>query len=215
LAGTVAALVVGGYFLVPWVDTALNTVSTDDAYVNGHVTFVAPRVTGQVKEVLVDDNQRVKKGDLLVQLDKEPVQVQVSLKRAAVRVAEANFTAAESKARGLEAQLGSQRWKVQNATEAVHNQIALLRARVAILRTKEATLNRARSDFDRARQLTPSGAISREEFDHRQEDIRVAEASLNQAREEVYQVRASLGLAPLLESGKNLTVGFNRRLAPF
>ena len=49
-------LAVGGYFLVPWVVTALNTVSTDDAYVNGHVTFVAPRVAGQVTKVLVDDN---------------------------------------------------------------------------------------------------------------------------------------------------------------
>ena len=49
-----------------------NTVSTDDAYVNGHVTFVAPRVSGQVSRVLVDDNYRVKKGALLVQLDKEP-----------------------------------------------------------------------------------------------------------------------------------------------
>src|SRR5262249_14988620 len=68
-AGTVAALVAGGYFLAPWVSTALNTVSTEDAYVNGHVTLVAPRVTGQVKKVSVDDNQRVKKGDLLVQLD--------------------------------------------------------------------------------------------------------------------------------------------------
>src|SRR5271154_120592 len=48
LAGTVAALAVAGYFLVPFVDTAVNTVSTDDAYVNGHVTYVAPRVTGQV-----------------------------------------------------------------------------------------------------------------------------------------------------------------------
>ena len=75
LAGAVAALAVGGYFLAPWVNTALNTVSTDDAYVNGHVTFVAPRVPGQVMKVLVDDNQRVKKGDLLVQLDKEPFQV--------------------------------------------------------------------------------------------------------------------------------------------
>ena len=70
-----AALAVGGYFLAPWVNTALNTVSTEDAYVNGHVTFVAPRVPGQVMKVLVDDNQRVKKGDLLVQLDKEPLQV--------------------------------------------------------------------------------------------------------------------------------------------
>ena len=79
LAGAAAGLVVGGYFLVPWVNTALNTVSTDDAYVNGHVTFVAPRVSGQVAKVLVDDNHRVKKGDLLVQLDKEPFQVQVVL----------------------------------------------------------------------------------------------------------------------------------------
>ena len=51
----------------PMVRTALNTVSTDDAYVNGHVTFVAPRVAGYVTAVLVDDNQRVKAGDLLAQ----------------------------------------------------------------------------------------------------------------------------------------------------
>ena len=43
-AGAVAGLAVGGYLLVPAVETALNTVSTDDAYVNGHVTLVAPRV---------------------------------------------------------------------------------------------------------------------------------------------------------------------------
>ena len=57
---------------VPWVLKLLSTVSTDDAYVNGHVTFVAPRVAGQVARVLVDDNNRVHKGDLLVQLDPEP-----------------------------------------------------------------------------------------------------------------------------------------------
>ena len=76
----------GGWGLLPGpvVETMLNTVSTDDAYVNGHVTFVAPRVAGQVIKVLVDDNYRVKKGDLLVQLDKEPYQVQVAIKQAAV-----------------------------------------------------------------------------------------------------------------------------------
>src|SRR5271170_7396444 len=55
---------------IPWVLQILGTVSTDDAYVNGHVTFVAPRVAGQVEKVLVDDNNRVHKGDLLVQLDR-------------------------------------------------------------------------------------------------------------------------------------------------
>ena len=51
LAGVVAALVVGGHFLAPWVNTALNTVSTEDAYVNGDATFVAPRVSHPFSEM--------------------------------------------------------------------------------------------------------------------------------------------------------------------
>ena len=45
-----------GAYLAPSVIRAIGTVSTDDAYVNGHVTFVAPRVAGKVIEVFVDDN---------------------------------------------------------------------------------------------------------------------------------------------------------------
>jgi membrane fusion protein (multidrug efflux system) len=184
---------------------ALSTVSTDDAYVNGHVTFVAPRVAGKVVEVLVDDNNPVKKGNLLVRIDPEPFQVQVNLKRAAVEVARGDLAAAESQARGLEALAHSQRWKIETASEQVNNQIALLRARVATLRTKEATLVRARADYERGRRMVQSGAQSREEFDQRRQDIQVAEASVNQAREEVYQVRASLGLPPEPPQGKPLT----------
>src|SRR5436190_9606394 len=75
--------------VVTWVIQSLRTVSTDDAYVNGHVTFVAPRIAGQVALVLVDDNNRVHKGDLLVRLDREPYQVQVAVAEAAVSAAEA------------------------------------------------------------------------------------------------------------------------------
>src|SRR5262245_24578337 len=74
---------------IPWVRSALRTVSTDDAYVNGHVTFVAARVPGQVTKVLVDDNNRVQTGDLLVQLDEEPYQVQVNIAQAALDTAPA------------------------------------------------------------------------------------------------------------------------------
>src|SRR5262245_51033527 len=81
---------------IPWVITALRTVSTDDAYVNGHVTQVAPRVPGQVVRVLVDDNNRVHKGDLLVQLDKEPYQVQLSIAQSAVSTAQADVIAAHA-----------------------------------------------------------------------------------------------------------------------
>ena len=175
-AGIAAALAASCYYLVPWVDTALNTVSTDDAYINGHVTYVAPRVTGQVMKVLVNDNMRVKKGDLLVQLDKEPFAVQVSLKRAAVGVAEANLLAAESKARGLTAQLGSQRWKLQFASEQVDAQIAQLKVKAANLRTQEAILDRARADYERGQTAVGTGALTREDFDQRLQQLQIGRA---------------------------------------
>ncbi len=68
-------------FGIPWIRETLSTVSTDDAYVNGHVTFVAARVNGQVSKVLVDDNNRVHKGDLLVELDREPYEVAVAARK--------------------------------------------------------------------------------------------------------------------------------------
>jgi membrane fusion protein (multidrug efflux system) len=192
----------GGYLLGPTVAKALSTCSTDDAYVNGHVTFVAPRVKGQVVRVLVDDNMRVSKGELLVELDKEPYQVQVDIKKAAVVNAEADLVAAQAQVRSTLAVARSQRWKLQTTMEQVDDTVALLRARVAALRSREATLDRAKADFARAQQLFSRAAIAREEFDQRREAERVAEAMVKQALEEVYETRVALGLAPRPEKGE-------------
>jgi membrane fusion protein, multidrug efflux system len=87
--------------------------------VNGHVTFVAPRVGGQIVRVLVDDNNRVRKGQLLAQLDKEPYQIAVSRKEAAVDTAKADLQEAKAAARGIEANASSRRWALQHAVENV------------------------------------------------------------------------------------------------
>src|SRR5262249_47285629 len=108
--GALLVLIGGAYYLAPIVVRALQTTSTDDAYVNGHVTFVAPRVQGQVARVLVDDNMRVSKGDLLVELDREPYRVQVDIKKAAVDNAEADFRAAEAQVRATLGKARSLRW---------------------------------------------------------------------------------------------------------
>src|SRR5580700_7777017 len=128
IALVAAALIVVCVFGIPWIRLVFTTVSTDDAYVNGHVTFVAPRVGGQISRVLVDDNYRVHKGDLLAGLDKEPYQVAVAEKKAAVDIANADLQAATAMARSIEAQARGNRWKLQRAVEDVDNQIALLRA---------------------------------------------------------------------------------------
>ena len=201
----IACLVVGGYFLYPSILTMLNTVSTDDAYVNGHVTLVAPRVAGQVSRVLVDDNYRVKKGALVVQLDKEPYQVQVDIKKAAVAVAETDLAAAQAQVRGLVAQGRSQSVPgSQHAIEDVHTQIANLRANVATLQSRKATLELAQANLKRGEELLPSGGISKEDLDQRRQAVKVDEAAVDQALQAVYATRVGLGLPAQPAQGHDL-----------
>ena len=206
LVAAVVALILAAVWalVIPWIKLTLNTVSTDDAFVNGHVTFVAARVSGQVSRVLVDDNNRVQKGDLLAELDKEPYRTAVAVKQAAVDIAKADVRVATSMARGIEAQARSQRWKLQNAMEDVENRVALLHARVAALDKSRAALTLAQLEFERAQQLLPTSATTRAEFDKRQATLTIARAGVTQALADVYQIRVSLGLAAQPESGGDL-----------
>jgi membrane fusion protein, multidrug efflux system len=200
--GVVAVLVLVAIWKigVPWVELSLNTVSTDDAYVNGHVTFVAARVRGQISKVFVDDNNRVRKGDLLAQLDKEPYEDEVSVKLAAVDTAKANLQAAKAAVEALEAQARSLRWKLQYAIQDVDNRVAVLHSRVAALEKSNATLKLAQLDFARAEKLLPSDTIPRQEYDRRQAVLSESQAEVKQALAEVNQIRVSLGLPAQPES---------------
>src|SRR4051812_7428978 len=187
-----------------WIHDALNFVSTEDAYVNGHVTFVAPRVGGQVARVLVEDNNRVHKGDLLVQIDKEPFQAQVNIAQAAVDAAQAERVTAESQTRAAEGQVRSLRFSLDHAIESVDNQIALLRSKMATLNSRQAAQVRAQSDYDRADKLRDTGAVSPDELVQRTQALAGAKADVEEALQGVYQVRASLGLPPTPPEGEPL-----------
>src|SRR6201997_3915871 len=189
---------------VPQLLRALSTVSTDDAYVNGYVTFVAPRVSGQVARVLVDNNNRVKKGDVLVELDPEPYRVQVAIKQAAVDAAQAGLVVTQATVRASVAQARSQRFKLIRAIEDVDNQIALIRARVATWEQSKATLVLAQAEFDRAERLLATKVVSAEEYDQRREALDVAKAQVPQALENVLQARVALGLPAQPPVGTNL-----------
>ena len=128
-----------------WVGLAVRQV-TDDAYVRGDITPLSAQVEGYVRRVPVDDFQRVKEGELLVEIEDDDY-------RARVAQAEADLQAAKAEARGIEAEARSRRWKLQRAVEDLDNQIALLHARVAALDKSKAVLTLAQIDFSRAKQL--------------------------------------------------------------
>ena len=76
----IVGLVLVAIFVAFFVHNALKYQSTDDAYVETTTVQVAPRVSGQIIEVHIDDNQRVRKGDLVAVID--PVDYEIKLEQA-------------------------------------------------------------------------------------------------------------------------------------
>ena len=179
-----------------WVGLAVRQV-TDDAYVRGDVTPLSAQIEGDVRRVPVDDFQRVKKGEVLVEIEDDDY-------RARVAQAEADLQAAKAEARGIEAEARSRRWKLQRAVEDLDNQIALLHARVAALEKSKAALTLAQIDFSRAKQLLGTPAESRQEYDRAQKALSTADAQVNEALAQVYQARVSLGLPAQPSNGEDL-----------
>src|SRR5690349_1611591 len=179
-----------------WVGLAVRQV-TDDAYVRGDITPLSAHIEGYVRRVPVDDFQRVKAGELVVQIEDTDY-------RARVAQAEADLQAAKAEARGIEAEARSRRWKLQRAVEDLDNQIALLHARVAALDKSKAVLTLAQIDFSRAKQLLGTPAESRQQYDRAQKALSTADAQVNEALAQVYQARASLGLPAQPISGEDL-----------
>src|ERR1700750_2831931 len=90
-----ALIVLAGVAAIPISAYYSARESTDDAQVDGHVIPISPRVSGNVKSVLVNDNQQVKAGQELVLLDDADFQVALEQARAQVATAQANTTESE------------------------------------------------------------------------------------------------------------------------
>jgi membrane fusion protein, multidrug efflux system len=198
LIGLVAAAVIGlGLrFGVPFVREMLETVATDDAFVAGHVTYVSPRIEDVVTQVLVDQNDRVEPGQLLVQLDRQPFELAVAQNEASLEQARANVLQARAQVQSQIAQARAAYYQRKNAQETLRRQIATLSAQVATLKSRQASLALAQNNFRRGQELMPSGGISKEEADQRDNALKVAVEQEKEAWAAIQETRATLGLAP-------------------
>lgn len=194
-----AALGLAAYFGIPWLIEFFNTVETDDAFIAAHVTNVSPRVAGVVTAVLVDENDYVGPGALLLSIDREPFEVAVAQRQAALQKAEADLVEARA---GVKAQLARARsnWYGRlSSQEQLRRQIASLKANVATLRSRESSLHLADIDRRRIAALVDNGSATQAELDDRDNRLRTAEESVKEAWAEVQETRAALGLAPNTE----------------
>jgi membrane fusion protein (multidrug efflux system) len=105
----------------------------------------------------------------------------------------------------LEGLARSEWFELAHAVEGLNNQVADLHASVAALQAANATLTRARADYGREKQLYEKQVISRQEFDTYQEAFSVAQAQSEKAQQDVYRIRAALGLPEKPAHGDNLS----------
>lgn len=155
---TVAAVVAGTIWGARAWQFGQTHVTTDDAYVTNTVVQIAPQVAGNVSEVLVLDNEKVKKGQILVRLDNVTYQAAVDQAKAALAVAEANAqgasagvglteqtgTAQIAQASGIvgqaESGIGAAQADVAKSRAGIANAAAGIAAAQANVRTAEAGL---------------------------------------------------------------------------
>jgi membrane fusion protein (multidrug efflux system) len=191
LVGAVAlAVIVVG---VRFVHHALTHESTDDAFLEAHVVQISPKVGGNIVRLPIDDNQLVKAGALLVEIDPRDYAARVAQARAAVDAAVARARSAEltvgltNTTSGADVQTASSnvtlsRSAVQTARAALtvaDSRVREARARVVAAETE---VTRSDADYKRAASLVKSNAVSRQDYDNALAAWQRANAQLDEAR---------------------------------
>ena len=159
ILGAVLVLVVGG--LMAWRYYAVRE-STDDAQIEGDIYPVSARISGTVTKVLVDDNQYVEAGTVLVQID--PTDYDVAEKRA-----EADLADAQANAKAARTGVPIAATTTANQLESARANVAAAKQEVdaanARLQEAKANHNKAAADLKRYQALVAKDEVSRQQYD--------------------------------------------------
>jgi len=216
IAAAVALLVIlfigGRYWLY-----ARSHESTDDAFIDGHIVQVSPKVSGYVVKVYVTDNQQVKAGDLVAELDPRDLEAKVDQAKAAlnaglaqqkqaetqvtltrvssranVQQASAGVQQARSNVRGARAGAASERSRTTQAAAGIGAAEANAQQARAQLAAAEAESTRANADVPRYQSLFDRDEVSRQRLDQAIAAAQTATAQVAAARERVSAAEAQV-----------------------
>jgi membrane fusion protein (multidrug efflux system) len=167
LAVLLTIIIIGGWFGLNMFITSKTHIETDNAFIEARIVPVSAKVSGTVARVLVADNQLVKQGDLLLEIDGRDYQLRIAQAAAGVGMAE-NET-------------GGEQLKAEGARAA--------------LQSAKARFDQAVLDLNRAEKLYSRDVLSKEQLDRLTTAKRVSEAQLKEAEDEFKRFQAEAGLA--------------------
>ena len=192
--------------VVSWVFFG-NELTTDDAQVDGYITTVSPRVSGEVVKLWVNDNVEIHAGDALIDIDARDFQAAYDQTKAAydAAVAEAQSakvnisltrdTTASTMESSAAESLISQADLLRSRTVYQQSATALLEAAKANLDAKRATHERAQADLKRYRTLLVTDDVSHFQFDAVEAAARVAKSEFLAADQQVLSAQDTVDIA--------------------
>lgn len=190
IAGAIVAIIA----ILLWLHYR-NRESTDDAQVNAHIIPISPRVSGSVIDVLVKDNQTVKKGQVLVRLDPRDFQAKLDDAKAALALAESRAQAAnvdvpltsettQSGTTSAGAVVAAAQANYEQANLALQTALTSgLAYAQANVQEKEAKYQKAESDLTRMKPLAAKAEISQQQYDGYVAAEQEAKSQLDAARQ--------------------------------
>ena len=199
--------------------------STDDAFIDGTVVQVSPKVTGYVAKLYVKENQEVKEGDLIAELDARDFEARLEAARAAlaagaarqreaqagvaltratsnagVQQASSTVRAARSNVETARAAAAAERSRIGQASSAVATAQANAAQAQAQVAAAEAEATRANADVQRYQELFAKDEVSRQRLDQAIATAQTAAANLEAARRRVAAAQAQVAEARSAES---------------
>ena len=158
------ALLIAGAFALRWWLHGRHIESTDNAYIRADITAITSRVGGEVLEVAVRSNQAVRKGDLLLRIDRADYEARLANARAQIAVREAALAA--------------------NVQQKATQQAMIEEAR-ATLNAAQADQSRTQKDWERARTLVEQGVATHQRLDTATASYKSAEAGVTRSQASV------------------------------
>jgi membrane fusion protein (multidrug efflux system) len=193
-----ALMCAGGYFGYKFYAFSSTHEETDDAYVTAHLHQVSSRINGTVEKVLVDDNDHVKSGQLLVALDPRDYEVRVEQAAAELETAERQAhvadisidlakTTAEGQDTNASGSIKNAEAQIVRAVEAVGEAEANVKSMRSNFEAKKAEVERAELDYNRYANLEKQRAVTTSARDGAKRDFVVASENCSSAQEAITQ----------------------------
>ncbi len=173
-----STILVGAVILFFYLRYKATHITTDDAFIDGRIHTIAARIKGNINNIYVQDNQQVKKGDLLIEIDPADYDVKVSEASSGVHAEKSKLAEVEARIQVAKMQMAELKASIETAK--------------ANFELQEANVQQAEKDARRAGNLYKLDTISKDRYEKTQTAYTVTLAQAKAAQEQMKQAEKAL-----------------------